>query len=47
MKLTSPNPNRFTFIDDPINFGDDLSFQEMSVGIRQAKIGKDIARFPL
>jgi len=42
-ELTSSGLSEFTFIGNPINFRDDLGFQKMSVGIRQAKIGKDIA----
>src|SRR5271170_5674538 len=31
------------FVGDPVDFRNDLSFQEMSVSIRQAEIGKDVA----
>jgi len=42
-ELTGPSLGELAFAGQPINFRDDLSLQEMRIGIRQTKIGKNIA----
>src|ERR1700719_1534427 len=42
-ELTNLNLGELAFVGNPIDFRDDLSFQEMSISIWQAEIGKNVA----
>src|SRR5229473_875826 len=42
-ELTCSCLRELAFVREPVDFRHDLSLEEMSVGVRQAEIGKDIA----